>query len=353
MRVVAPLCLLWLVPFVLSACASSSESASATATPLPQQQSASSVWATAAGGVLLRSSDGGATWDTGSGAPFFASPLILIDDSHAWAIGGRGDDGDSICWTHDAGLTWDSTDPWPKLRLYDLTATSRDVMWAVGGGYQGEDDRAAVLRSSDGGATWSKRNIPDCPPFVRATFPTKDSGWAVGGFGPGRLYFSLDGGRQWLPVSSLADSVDAIDVVFADALHGWMIGNVSGAGSDSAAQGVVYATSDGGQRWARQASGLQLPGVRAVFCLDERSAWVVGNEGLLLGTSDGGASWQRLDAGTTKDLVSVVFANQKMGWIVAREATVLRTVDGGATWTATTWDPEKVRLTDAIGVWTE
>jgi photosystem II stability/assembly factor-like uncharacterized protein len=143
----------------------------------------------------------------------------------------------------------------------------------------------------------------------------------------------------------------------ADDRIGWVVGRqapeANGTELGDGKGGRIFVTRDGGRTWRRQASDLRFPAVTGVFCTDARHAWAVGDRGLLLATRNGGVSWRRLDTRTTEDLATVVFADEKTGWIVAREAAVLRTVDGGSSWATTEWDPGKVRLTGAIGVWTE
>jgi photosystem II stability/assembly factor-like uncharacterized protein len=212
-----------------------------------------------------------------------------------------------------------------------------------------------VLTSDDAGKTW-RRHIPrDQTMFLQGVELPGRLALVVNGY-TGRVSRGpLDSSEGWSYSKALAARMTARQIAMADARTGWVVGGraleADGTEQDGGQQGRIFVTRDGGNTWKRQAADLAFPAATGVFSTDARHAWVVGDGGLLLATRDGGASWQRLDAGTTKDLSAVVFADQQMGWIVAREAAVMRTVDGGATWTVSEWDPEKVRLSAAIGVW--
>ncbi len=81
--------------------------------------------------------------------------------------------------------------------------------------------------------------------------------------------------------------------------------------------------------------------LRAVFFIDHREGWSVGDEGLILHTLNGGRSWERQQTGVRGSLRSVHFLTPDVGWVVGREelpygmgsaGIVLFTDDGGLTW---------------------
>jgi photosystem II stability/assembly factor-like uncharacterized protein len=144
------------------------------------------------------------------------------------------------------------------------------------------------------------------------------------------------------------------DVSFADAEHGWY-----GTG-----KGDLYATTDGGARWAKVASR---PGtfIRALGFLDERTGFI-GNVGTgyypgvtdtvpLYRTDDGGVSWTAVDLGDAKlagicaiDILRTerIFQGQLVpatvitaAGRVGGPAALVRSLDGGRSWKAIDMSP--------------
>jgi photosystem II stability/assembly factor-like uncharacterized protein len=112
------------------------------------------------GGELLfrRSSDGGATW-SGAAVAYFAKfccvTLTATSTKSAWRSGPGG-----LMGTRDGGCTWtEASIPEDPIFEFDPSSShfgrivflNRLFGWATYGGY---DEKAAVLRTADGGRTW-------------------------------------------------------------------------------------------------------------------------------------------------------------------------------------------------------
>src|SRR5882724_7474351 len=123
-------------------------------------------------------------------------------------------------------------------------------------------------------------------------------------------------------------------VHFIDDKEGWAVGD----------EGVVWHTLDGGQSWARQATGIRAS-LRSVHFLTPEVGWAAGREelphggsaGVLLFTRDGGLKWQRLLAGALPGLNQVRFIDPANGFLLGDgtdhlPAGLFRTADGGRSW---------------------
>ncbi|NUN07772.1 MAG: T9SS type A sorting domain-containing protein [Ignavibacteriaceae bacterium] len=75
--------------------------------------------------------------------------------------------------------------------------------------------------------------------------------------------------------------------------------------------------------------------MRDMYFVNASTGWMVGNEGAIYKTSDGGNTWALQNSGVTKDLNKVFFVNDNTGWVGSISGSVLKTTDGGATWTET------------------
>jgi photosystem II stability/assembly factor-like uncharacterized protein len=161
--------------------------------------------------------------------------------------------------------------------------------------------------------------------------------WACGYWGT--ILRSTDGGRTWSqPDTPTADTLFAIS--FADDKNGFAVG----------ALGTILRSTDGGETWTKQAAQVpdEMGGTRpldvnlfSVATLSANEAFAVGDVGTVLRTRDG-ATWEKVtfDATTFADenvpdriLNAVVFTSPSDGWIGGEFATLLRTHDGGSTWT--------------------
>ena len=309
-----------------------------------------------------------ATWmPQSSGATGFFSGVSCVDAARAWACGQDG----TIVRTTDGGLTWDklATDVPGDEEITDVEFASPTCGWATG-------VANAILRTTNGGTTWSSQSWLGSiyPPKLLAVsavdashawigayetsnwmnwntyqsvlLGTSDgktwwspSGVVVGDYGHGitgldfvdvshgwavadnAVTSSSDGGRTWTPLLFIDVASSFGDVSFADAQNGWVVGE------DSSYEGFVMHTSDGGQSWYRQAedeiAAGAVSGVNAVCAVNASTAWAVCEGGFVLHTTDAGATWAR-ERPTTQDLNDVSFISAETGWAVGDAGVVLR-----------------------------
>ncbi len=109
-------------------------------------------------------------------------------------------------------------------------------------------------------------------------------------------------------------------VHFNDTNEGWAVGD----------WGLIVHTTDGGQSWERQESGVA-NWLRSVQFVDANTGWAIGSAGTILHTADGGLTWSIQNSPLAVDLCGLSFVDSQRGWIGLPDG-VLRTTDGGATW---------------------
>lgn len=184
--------------------------------------------------------------------------------------------------------------------------------WAV--------DQRHVLRSTDGGLTWTvAMTASETVALQSIAFVDREHGWVVGGSDPGfgtALFHTDDGGRTWtdqLPnITGLAEvppdiySFGFLDVAFTDASHGVAVGAERQHVGIFAPPALVIVTDDGGASW-RTADILEPDrrGPLRSVCLNPNGTGIaVGNGflggGLVITTADGGFTWH--DIGRQIDL---------------------------------------------------
>jgi photosystem II stability/assembly factor-like uncharacterized protein len=170
------------------------------------------------------------------------------------------------------------------------------------------------------------------------------------------------------PTASLVPDAERFSpaaIAFFDARHGLL-------GGDSAGQGVIWRTDDGGVTFQKQL--VPAPGILAIAVAGSSEAWAaaicrdfdppIDCPSVLLHSSDAGRTWQKI---SEIDLSSVSFVNSHRGWAIQSSypgpatatGPLLSTSDGGRTWTPVAadpcsgadTDPRSVFFTDALHGW--
>jgi len=188
------------------------------------------------GGVLLKTTDGGATWTQQTSNVSFALYAVkMFSASEAVAVGANG----MIIRSGNAGATWDTVRAGTEvLRAVSFTAAG-DTGYAVG--YLNND--GVVLRTVNRGADWATLAPITGNYLMSAWFHNGRTG--VVGAGNRTFYRTTDAGATWTSTSPSGQGYYVYGMAFADTSNGV-------AASD---QGGVFRTYDGGRNWIPQNSG--------------------------------------------------------------------------------------------------
>ena len=235
-----------------------------------------------------------------------------------------------------------------KARLRGVSASSDRVAWASGAS-------GTVLRTADGGATWTKLDVPDAAGLdfrdVDAVSETTAYILSIGAGASSRIFKTVDAGAHWTSQFVNDDPKAFFDAMaFWDADHGVAL-------SDSIdGQFVVITTGDGGRTWKRVPPDALPPalvneggfaGSGTNIAVMDRHAWIgtgaASNARMLL-TDDRGATWRVVDtpvaSSASSGIFSVAFRDRLHGVTVGgdyrREQDAIdnaaRTDNGGLTW---------------------
>ena len=169
--------------------------------------------ATGLQGLVLRTTDAGATWSPVAWPSGITALTALAFGSAT--VGVIGDNNGKLYRTTDGGLTWSPVgDAGAFATVSSITFADATTALAVG-------TRGFILRSADGGATWSPVVAADpmAPDAVAIRFASPTLGYMLQGSGSGIMKRSVDGGKTWsAPFPRLPAPFTALD--FADAKHG-------------------------------------------------------------------------------------------------------------------------------------
>jgi photosystem II stability/assembly factor-like uncharacterized protein len=214
----------------------------------------------------------------------------------------------------DGGMTWqEGFDP---RHLFDVAFTDTSASAAaVAVGAQGR-----ILRSANGGQSWSSRTSHTTRRLHNVDFPTATVGYAVGELGT--VVKTSDAGLTWFS-SGIVSPFTLNGVSFADANTGTIVG----------ASGSIFSTATGGGTWIAQNSGT----TRTLNSVDHfpgepQHMVVVGDSGVMLRTTDGGLTWIGGGNPDPSNLTRITFFDNTRAATVGKEGKIYLTSNGGNTW---------------------
>ncbi|KAL7619713.1 hypothetical protein AAE478_010255 [Parahypoxylon ruwenzoriense] len=271
-------------------------------------------WVSGTSGTVLRSTDGGRSWDSVGPELSGEDAELEFRDIEAWSaekavVLSIGEGARSrIYVTGDGGGTWTQsfTNDEPAA-FYDCMAfEDRERGMAMS---DPVDGKIRLIETRDGGESWGVIDSSGVPPALDGESGFAASGtclatvagrWYVasGNVDPGRIYRSPDGYRWDVSNASIAggEGGGVFSVQFRDAKHGIAVGGNYGA-PNNATDNAAW-SNDGGVTWV---SSTSFPGGYR-----SGSSWVLGrsNAALAVGptgsdiTLDGGRNWRGFDNGT-------------------------------------------------------
>jgi photosystem II stability/assembly factor-like uncharacterized protein/phosphodiesterase/alkaline phosphatase D-like protein len=189
-------------------------------------------------GNIIKSDDAGQNWGWNVHPINRSLNKIVYVSGGTYYIAGGNKTNDSIqtiIKSHNYGQTWeviyDTLGPWLKSLYFKDTLNG----FAVG-------DKGVILRTNNGGNSWSSVTSPIYRDFNAITFINADTGYIVGGYVAGinlkTILRTNNGGNTWtVQIDGLGGILN--DISFADSKNGYIVG-------DSA---TVYKTIDGGNSW--------------------------------------------------------------------------------------------------------
>lgn len=267
-------------------------------------------------GNVLRSGDSGRTWarrtavpDTGiSGVPG-VSPVDVdfVSDTTGFAATNGGE----LFVTGDAGSTWRTVLglPWG---IRSINFPTPDVGYVVG-------QAPAVMRTTDGGQSWEEQELPaDVGALAQIRCITADICEGVTRDGD-RVVRTQDGGATWSSLAATTVPLRAVGLPAPD--------QVVGVG----VFGVTIVSGDSGASFT--AVGSVLPGqFTGLQALSTSTAYAYGQNGSLARTTNGGVSWEEADAATSDNIRDISFLSAARGYVLDTSGQLLLTTNAGASY---------------------
>jgi photosystem II stability/assembly factor-like uncharacterized protein len=266
------------------------------------------------GGDILRTGDGGLTWisastvNIGRGLQFPFNGIDVIDASTAVAVGGA-----AVVRSADAGDTWSEMDwrvdgvaPPTKVSFLD----SQQGLAVAG---------PSIVGTTDGNRWTHRYTSEDGARFNDLHFVAAGLAVAVGD--ENAILRSTDGGQSWTPVAVAVAPANLLGVHFADSRVGWAVGV-----RQSDYYGLILKTTDGGLSWRAQSHPGRVS-LRDVFMVTPTTGVIVGGEGssrgIVLRTTNG-ISWVEHPSLTGVNYHGVHLLNATSGFVVGSDGRIIK-----------------------------
>ena len=281
-------------------------------------------WASGAGSTVLRTTDGGASWQkiavTSDALDFRDIDAVDAQTAYVLAIGNG--PASRIYKTTDAGNTWTmqfkNEDPKAFLDAMSFWDANNGIVFG-----DSVDGQLYIMTTTDGGRVWSRVPTENLPRALENEGAFAASGTNIAVFGKShawigtgaaakaRVLRTSDGGRTWQVANTplaAGPSAGIFSIAFRDAKHGVIAGG--DYRKEQEAVDNLAVTNDGGVTW-KLVKGLS--GFRSVV------AYVPGTKTLIaIGPSGGdystddGRTWKLID-GPGFDTFSFV-PGKSLGW---------------------------------------
>jgi photosystem II stability/assembly factor-like uncharacterized protein len=206
------------------------------------------------------------------------------------------------------GVGWEKVNLPDGMTFIDIFFPTNDIGYGCTGIY--------VAKSTDGGLTWTKFNLPSNYPksLSNIFFLDANTGWVIGSEGSIR---TTDGGKNW----QLVNNAGGVDIQLINHNEGFLT-----------TIGSLRKTTDGGQTWVPVGPAINPIGL---FFFDNKRGWITNAEGYIYYTEDGGQSYKYSKKVFGADAAPYVvqFTDSMYGWIAgAKVGSPYNTRDGGNTW---------------------
>jgi len=269
--------------------------------------------------------------------------LSVVNPNVVWASGSLG----TVLRTTNGGTSWQSVGPpgTEALQYRDIEAFSATdaVILSIG---VGTDSRVYV--TSDGGAHWTQtfsntdpNAFYDCMTFLDRRHGLALSDPVDGRF---RLIATSDGGLTWTVVR--ADMPAALDGEFAFAASGQClvsVGHRAWFATGGSSEARVFRSDDGGQSWTAHATPIRSGPTAGIFALafrDPHRGLAVGGDftvpnlapDALALTSDGGSTWGLSTQAPNEYRSGAAWVGGRIALAVGPTGSDA-TLDGGFSWT--------------------
>jgi photosystem II stability/assembly factor-like uncharacterized protein len=277
-------------------------------------------------GRVLKTTDGGTNWtltQTGATKNLYGLALLGVQSTQAEGISTPvliGGDAGTIVSSLNDGVTWELVHVAASQEiLLRSSFPSENVGYVVGGSITTGNQFGDILKTTDGGLSWTKLPIDPGYRTYSVFFLDENTGY-VGERGPTGLYKTTDGGQNWTQLNTGTGTATNIiyDIKFFN----------ENLGLAMYSSGQVARTTDGGSTWSAVSAGWGSAAGYDIFFADSLTVYICGGGGRISKSINAGASFSQLPSLGTATLYSMHFFDTNNGYVVASGGRIYQTTDG-------------------------
>lgn len=255
--------------------------------------------------TILKTTNAGNSWEL-SNVTGSHKAMAFVDSTTGYVCGENG----RVYKTINGGNNW-------QLLNSGVSITLNNISIAPDGSVIIPGNQTTVLRSSDGGTTWTNiLNIPAVIDFFAVKI-LNSSTFVVSG-NESTILRTTNTGTTWESISiGMPNPLFAVD--FAANNTGWVTGCC----------GMFMKTTNAGISWTTD--DYLTPGytLYSMQFFNQSKGWMAGEAGYILRTTNAGTTWDSLNSDTQVDLYSLNFVNENTGYVSGYNGTILKTTNGG------------------------
>lgn len=263
-------------------------------------------------GTLIKTNDGGKSWEAlGNLVPSTYYDLKFISENNLLIVA----EGGKILHSKDQGENWTQISSGITNDLRSISVFSEQLMYIAG-------DNGSILKSEDEGTSWEKLSTGTSAHFNSLAFSSEEIGYAVGA--NGIIIKTEDGGENWAALNSTVNSeLTSIAISPTNPALVTVVGKEAVA-LRSTNSGSSFGKANLGNGNSRDVYDLN-------FSPNQNVVFAVGKDGYLIRSNNAGSTWSTLLAGIRSNFREAEFKSDARGFIGGEKGSFYITTNGART----------------------
>lgn len=193
-------------------------------------------------------------------------------------------------------------------------------------------DKGILLKTVDGGNTWSEKYFNDFENLADIHFIDSSNGVSCGYDGSvskGKIYKTSDSGENWVLIGSL-DNQTPGNIFYIDS------NTIFLSTAYLSGDGRLFQTTNGGQNWNSIIYGGVEDNINDIKFVNSNIGFLACANGRIRRTDNGGNSWNVIQAITTSgNCNEIKFIDENTGWLIGTNYQIYKSTNGGNNWVIT------------------